>query len=120
MTYHDALRFSLQADIQVRMPLYILNTERLMELARTYVPELGYTPTQKGSTFGTDAAITSGHVHCERAWQKTSHAFFSPFGKTGHVFLPAVRGKRRCEHPEAGGHTAIQIIPYLFVMSNVV
>ncbi len=27
------------------------------------------------------------HLHCERAWQKMSRAFFVPLGKTCHVFL---------------------------------
>jgi len=33
------------------------------------------------------------HMQCERAWQKMSRAFFTPFGKTCHVFLPMMRGK---------------------------
>jgi hypothetical protein len=28
------------------------------------------------------------YVQCERPWQKMSRAFFTPFGKTCHVFLP--------------------------------
>jgi hypothetical protein len=32
----------------------------------------------------------------ERAWQKMSPALFTPFGKTCHVFLPMMRGKRCC------------------------
>jgi hypothetical protein len=27
------------------------------------------------------------YLHCERAWQKMSHAIFSPFGKTCHIVL---------------------------------
>jgi hypothetical protein len=60
VTYQDAQRLPLHAGMQVRMPLYILSTEHLLELARTYVQELGYTPTQKGTIVGTDAAIASG------------------------------------------------------------
>src|SRR5260370_41692242 len=33
------------------------------------------------------------HMHCERAWQKMSRAFFAPFGKTCHVFLPLISAK---------------------------
>jgi hypothetical protein len=33
-------------------------------------------------------------MHCERARQNTSRAFFSRFGKTGHVFLPAISAKK--------------------------
>jgi hypothetical protein len=32
-------------------------------------------------------------VHCERAWQKLSRAFFAPFGKSCHVFLPMILAK---------------------------
>jgi len=60
VTYKEAQRLSLHAGMQVRMPLYILGTERLLELARAYVHELGYTPTQEGTIVGTDAAIASG------------------------------------------------------------
>jgi hypothetical protein len=60
VTFKDAQRLSLYADMQVRMPLYILSTEHLLELARAYVQELGCTPTQEGTTVGTDAAIASG------------------------------------------------------------
>jgi len=41
------------------MPLYILSTERLLELARAYVHELGYTPMQEGTIVGTEAIIAS-------------------------------------------------------------
>jgi hypothetical protein len=33
------------------------------------------------------------HVQCERAWQKMSRSFFSPFGKTCHVLLPMISAK---------------------------
>jgi hypothetical protein len=33
------------------------------------------------------------HMHCERAWQKMSRAFFTPFGKRCHVFLPVILAK---------------------------
>jgi len=32
-------------------------------------------------------------MQCERAWQKMSRAFFMPFGKTCHVFLPMISAK---------------------------
>jgi hypothetical protein len=32
-------------------------------------------------------------MQCERAWQKMSRAFFTPFGKTCHVFLPMILAK---------------------------
>jgi hypothetical protein len=32
-------------------------------------------------------------VHCERARQKLSRAFFALFGKKCHVFLPAILAK---------------------------
>ena len=62
MTYQDAQRLPLCAGMQARMPLYILSTERLLELAREYVQEMGYTntPTQEGTIVGTDATIASG------------------------------------------------------------
>lgn len=44
VTYKDAQRLSLNANIQV-MILYILSTERLLELARAYMQELEYIPT---------------------------------------------------------------------------
>ena len=59
------------------------------------------------------------HLHYERAWQKMSHAFFSPFGKTCHAILLVMHGKSRCEHLEAGGHAVDQIIPYLYTIGNV-
>jgi hypothetical protein len=49
-----------------------------------------------------DSRFHTVHMQCERAWQKMSHAFFTPFGK------------RCCEHLEAGGHAAVQIITSLF------
>ena len=33
------------------------------------------------------------HVQCERAWQKMSRSYFSPFGKTCHVLLPMISAK---------------------------
>jgi hypothetical protein len=33
------------------------------------------------------------HMQCERAWQKMSRAFFTPFGKRCHVFLPMILAK---------------------------
>src|SRR6266705_4466114 len=54
------------------------------------------------------------HMQCERAWQKMSRAFFTPFGKICHVFLPMMRGKSCCEHLETGGHTAVHIILSLY------
>jgi hypothetical protein len=65
VTYKDAQRLPLHAGMQVRMPLYILSTERLLELAHAYVHELGYIPTQKGTIVGPDATIASGGV---RRW----------------------------------------------------
>ncbi len=43
-----------------RMLLYILSTERLLELAREYVQEMGYILSQQGTIVGTDATIASG------------------------------------------------------------
>ena len=40
-----------------------------------------------------DSRFYTVYVHCEWAWQKTSRAFFSPFGKTGHVVLPPIVAK---------------------------
>jgi hypothetical protein len=34
-----------------------------------------------------DSRFHGIHLHCERVWQKMSHAIFSPFGKTCHVVL---------------------------------
>ena len=34
-----------------------------------------------------DSRFHTVYLQCERAWQKMSHAFFSPFGKTCHVVL---------------------------------
>jgi hypothetical protein len=56
------------------------------------------------------------YMQCERAGQKMSRAFFTPFGKTCHVFLPMMRGKSCCEHLEAGGHAAVHIIPSLYYL----
>src|SRR6266567_5228612 len=33
------------------------------------------------------------HMQCERVWQKMSRAFFTPFGKRCHVFLPMILAK---------------------------
>ncbi len=33
------------------------------------------------------------HLRCERARQKMSRAFFTPFGKTCHMFLPVISAK---------------------------
>src|SRR5207302_5317892 len=33
------------------------------------------------------------HMGGERAWQKMSRAFFTPFGKTCHVLLPMISAK---------------------------
>lgn len=60
VTYGDAERLSLRAGMQGRLPLYALGTERLLDLARTYVQELGYIPMQEGTTVGEYATIASG------------------------------------------------------------
>ena len=60
VTYWDTQRLPLCAGMQAHMPLYVLSTERLLELARAYVQELGYNPTQEGTILGTGTAIASG------------------------------------------------------------
>jgi hypothetical protein len=60
VTYGDAQRLPLHAGLEVRLPLYMLSTERLLELARAYAHELGYTPTQEGAIVGAEATIASG------------------------------------------------------------
>ncbi len=58
--YQDAQRLPLCPGMQARMLLYILSTERLLELAREYVQEMGYILSQQGTIVGTDATIASG------------------------------------------------------------
>lgn len=66
VTYRDAQRFPLHAGMEVRLPLYTLDTEQLLELARAYAHELGYTPTQEGTIAGEYASIASGEdAHVE-------------------------------------------------------
>ncbi len=60
VTYKDAERLPLHAGMLARVPLYILGTERLLEVAHAYMHELGYTPTQEGTILGTGTAIASG------------------------------------------------------------
>jgi hypothetical protein len=60
VTYGDAQRIPLQEGMEVRLPLYTLNTECLLALAQDYVRDLGYTPTQEGMIVGLDAMIASG------------------------------------------------------------
>src|ERR1700680_2781377 len=60
VTYQDAQRLPLHSGMQARLPLYELSTERLLELARAYVQELGDTPTLEGIIIDTDATIASG------------------------------------------------------------
>lgn len=57
--YKDAQRLSLRAGMQASMPLYILNIECLLELARASVHELGYILTQEDTIVGSKVAITS-------------------------------------------------------------
>lgn len=60
VTSGDAQRLPLHAGIQVRLPLYTLDTEQLLELVRAYAHELGYTPTQEGTIVGEEVRIASG------------------------------------------------------------
>jgi hypothetical protein len=60
VTYGDAQRLALHPGMEVRLPLYTLDAEQLLKLARTYARELGYTPTQKGTIIGECESIASG------------------------------------------------------------
>jgi len=60
VTYGDAQRLPLHAGMEVRLPLYTLDTEQLLELARAHAYELGYIPTQDGTIVGEYASIASG------------------------------------------------------------
>lgn len=60
VTYGDAQRLPLHDGTEVRLPLYTLDTERLLELARAYAYELGYTPTQEGTIVGAEESLASG------------------------------------------------------------
>jgi hypothetical protein len=60
VTYKEAQRLPLQGGMRARMPLYVLHAECLLELAQTYVQELGYTPLRDGVIVGTDTSISSG------------------------------------------------------------
>ena len=48
-----------------------------------------------------------------------SRAFFTTFGKTCHVLLPLIWGKKRCEHLGTGGYAPAPIIPSLIAIAYV-
>ena len=60
VTYGDARRLPLCAGMQTRRPNYVLEPERLLELASTYARELGYTVTQPGVIVGVNTTIEAG------------------------------------------------------------
>lgn len=60
VTSTDAQRLPLRAGTVIRLPMYTLDTEQLLELARAYAHELGYTPTWEGTIVGAEESITSG------------------------------------------------------------
>jgi len=60
VTYGDAQRLPLRVGMQTRRPNYELETERLLELASTYVRELGYTCTQPGEIVDVNTTIEVG------------------------------------------------------------
>jgi len=60
VTYGEAQRLPIRPGMEVRLPLYTLDAEHLLELARTYAHELGYTPTQEGTIIGEYGSIASG------------------------------------------------------------
>ncbi len=60
VTYGDAQRVPLYAGMQTRRPNYVLEPERLLDLASTYARELGYTATQPGIIAGVNTTIEAG------------------------------------------------------------
>ena len=47
------------------------------------------------------------HMQCERAWQKMSRAFFTPFGKRCHVFLLVILAKDVANHTQKNEACAV-------------
>lgn len=60
VTYGGAQRVTLRAGMQTRRPNYVLEPERLLELASTYARELGYILMQPGVIGGIDTTIEAG------------------------------------------------------------
>lgn len=60
VTYDDAQRVQLCAGMQTRRPNYVLEPEYLLELARTYARELGYTSTQAPVIVEVNTTIEAG------------------------------------------------------------
>ncbi len=60
VTYGDAQRLLLRAGMQTRRPNYVLEAERLLDLASTYARELGYTSTQPGEIVDVNTTIEAG------------------------------------------------------------
>lgn len=62
VTYGDAQHLPLHAGMQTRRPNYVLQPERLLELASTYARELGYTWTPPGEIVGVNMTIEVGEI----------------------------------------------------------
>jgi len=60
VTYGNAQRLPLRAGVQTRRPNYVLEPEYLLELASTYVRELGYTSTSPGEIAAVNTTIEVG------------------------------------------------------------
>lgn len=60
VTYGGAQRVPLCAGMQTRRPNYLLELERLLELASTYAREWGYTATQPGIIVEGNTTIEAG------------------------------------------------------------
>ena len=60
VTYGDAQRLPLRAGMQTRRPNYVIEPERLVDLASAYAHELGYTSTQPGVIVDVNTTIEAG------------------------------------------------------------
>jgi hypothetical protein len=61
VTYGDALRIPLDMEtgIDIRLPNYVLTAERVLDLARQYADELGYTTIQECRCISTQTSIAA-------------------------------------------------------------
>ncbi len=65
VTYGDAERIPLNLDagmIEIRVPIYMLTTERLLDLAREYAHELGYTTIRERHFISAYTSIAGGEL----------------------------------------------------------
>ncbi|MFI5421585.1 MAG: hypothetical protein ACHQ1H_11510 [Nitrososphaerales archaeon] len=65
VTHGDAERIPLNLDegaIEIRVPIYVLTAERLLDLAKNYAYELGYTTVQECHFISEYTSITGGEL----------------------------------------------------------